>query len=249
MESLGRLLQKEKGSRGVLRRIRPVLKYAAALIIFCGCYFVYQWVDFSKNTPMSAHQEQRERVHMQLLPDGSEITLFGNSTFETLSYDEHSRSILLIGRADFSVVPSKVPFFVHTESGYFTKVLGTKFEVQDVAGKYRVAVERGRVSVGKGEDIVGILSKGDSLIAVGADLQLFVSSNSPLVFDGMKLADVLHTINRAYDTQVELADNLDGSEKCTASFERYLSVTEVVDVLCEMYGYTYTIEGRRIIIK
>jgi ferric-dicitrate binding protein FerR (iron transport regulator) len=121
--------------------------------------------------------------------------------------------------------------------------------VQDVAGKYRVAVERGRVSVGKGEDIVGILSKGDSLIAVGADLQLFVSSNSPLVFDGMKLADVLHTINRAYDTQVELADNLDGSEKCTASFERYLSVTEVVDVLCEMYGYTYTIEGRRIIIK
>lgn len=249
LELLHELLQNEKESRGIVYRLKPLMKYAAALVVLFGVYFAYQLTRPAEavSTVAWAAEDNIHTTHK--LPDGSEITLYGNSSFVVLEYGEQSRSILLHGEADFSVMPSKTPFFVRTESGYFTKVLGTKFEVRDITERYSVAVERGRVSIGKDEEILGVLAKGDSLVAAGSNIHLYSAETNPLVFDGMRLDRVLSTINQAYDTEVALANELDGHVKCTAAFEKDLSVTEIVDVLCEMYGYTYTIEGRRIIIQ
>lgn len=249
VEMLQRLLQDERKPKGVVRYITPFMKYAAVFAMLCGIYFVYQWAVTPIDGSVRILSGQGDNaLTSYTLPDGSELVLRGNSTFEVLEYTEQARKILLRGEAKFSVIPSKTPFFVQTESGYFTKVLGTKFSVQDVDGKYRVAVERGRVSVGNGEDILGVLAKGDSLVVDGA-VQLYSSVTNPLVFDSTKLGHVLAVINQTYDTNVELAENLDGNVKCTAVFEKDLSVTEIVEILCEMYGYIYAIEGQKIIIQ
>lgn len=245
---LHELLENEKKPQVV--RLRSLMKYVAAAILLLGVYFVYQWTRPNEALSIMANITVDTTYSIHSLPDGSEITLYGNSTYEVLEYGAHSRRIHLIGEASFVVMPSKSPFYVSTESGYFTKVLGTKFDVRStIANRYKVDVERGRVSVGKDDEVLGILSKGDSLVVNGNEIRLYSGESNPLVFDAVKLDRVLLTINQAYDTEVVLAEELNGNEKCTAAFEKDLSVTDIVDVLCEMYGYTYTIEGRRIIIQ
>ncbi len=250
VEMLHVLLEKEQRAKGTIgHKIRPFLKYAAVLLMLCGLYFIYPWEQQSADVhSFTSSVKDDTAVSKHQLPDGSEVVLYGNSTFEVLEYAEQSRTILLHGEADFSVVPNKIPFFVKTESGYFTKVLGTKFRVRDVEGRYRVAVERGRVSVGKGDDMFGVLCKGDSLVADG-NIQLYSVATNPLIFENVDLMHVVRSVNQAYDTEVALGEALDGQVKCTAVFEKHLSVIEIVDILCEMYGYTYTIEGQKIIIQ
>jgi len=249
VDLLHELLEKEKKTTGIVYRMKPLFKYAAILLMVCGAYVVYQWTQpSSDNTVLTSAIEQGRAVSRHLLPDSSEIILYGSSRFEVLEYTDKSRTVVLHGEADFSVVPGKTPFFVQTESGYFTKVLGTRFTVRDVRGKYSVAVEKGRVTVGRGEEILGILSRGDSLV-VDDEVHLYGAGVSPLVFDNVNLEYVLHTVNQAYDTEVRLAADLDGAVKCTAAFDKNLSIIEIVDILCEMYGYTYSINDHRIIIQ
>ncbi len=247
VESLHTLLERETKSKGILARLRPMMKYAAIFVLAGGLFFLYQWNQSVEEDVVLAHVE-KTHLSKHRLPDGSEITLYGNSTFDILEFSEESRTVLLHGEATFLVVPSKIPFYVQTATGYFTKVLGTQFTVRETTDSYRVAVERGRVFVGKGEETLGILSKGDSL-AVDGEVHLFSSEGNPLIFDNMNLEDVVRMVNQAYDTEVQLAASLDGKVKCTAVFEKQLSITEIVDILCEMYGYTYAISGHKIIIQ
>lgn len=246
VELLQLLLQQEQKSKGIIHLIKPLIKYAAVFVMLLGLYFAYQWVSTSDHSLLTNSRESTPITH--ILPDGSEIKLLANSSFDLLEYNERSRSVLLHGEAEFTVVPNKTPFFVKTKSQYFTKVLGTKFSVKNLTDKYQVSVQRGRVSVGRGEDILGILSIGDSLV-VDDHIHLYSSGANPLLFDGMKLKHVIHIINQTYDSDVQLAEDLDDNVKCTAVFEKHLSIVEIVEILCEMYGYTYTINKQKIIIQ
>lgn len=246
LELLQSLLKKEHKTKNINTLIKPLLKYAAVLVMLLGGYFTYQWIITPNHYFFPESKYASKTTH--ILPDGSEIILYPKSFFELVEYNNHSRSILLHGKAEFTVVPSKTPFFVKSESAYFTKVLGTKFIVQNGMDEYRVSVERGRVSIGKGEDILGVLAMGDSIV-IDDHIHLYSNKKNPLFFDSMKLSHVLDIVNKAYDSEVILAKGLDGSIKCTAVFEKHLSIVEIVEILCEMYGYTYSINAHKIIIQ
>lgn len=81
------------------------------------------------------------------LPDGSRMTLDGNSAAD-IALDAATRRVTLRrGRAFFEVTPDAARPFMVTAGEVETRVLGTGFAVDRGAGAVAVVVERGRVAV------------------------------------------------------------------------------------------------------
>ncbi|MBE8721201.1 FecR family protein [Sphingobacterium pedocola] len=219
---------------------------AAAVVLCLGLYATFN--NTGKQKPDDHAYYTNGTAKNYELPDGTHVELDANSQIEIEEFNEISRTVRLKGTATFVVKPGTAPFTVHTENGYFTRVLGTKFKVAEAVGQFAVQVERGKVSVGKGEETIAVLMKGDA-IKIDDQIELFSHKENPLVFDNTNLGDVITAVNRAYDAQIQLGTSVDKNLKCKATFEKDLSVTDIVDVLCELYGYSYTIEGDRIIIR
>ncbi|MEO1021076.1 MAG: FecR domain-containing protein [Bacteroidota bacterium] len=104
----------------------------------------------------------------QVLPDGSRITLNGNSSlsYRPVLFNYMHRKVQLEGEARFDVVPSTKAFVVNTEATSVT-VLGTQFTVSDWSDNTSlspvVRVFEGNVRVNTAEDEQNLLA-GDGVL-------------------------------------------------------------------------------------
>lgn len=82
------------------------------------------------------------------LPDGSTVTLAGNSAIR-LTFDGKQRHVrLLRGTAFFDVRPGLTQPFIVEAGSAWARVVGTRFDVQRHGDTVQVAVEHGLVDVG-----------------------------------------------------------------------------------------------------
>lgn len=250
---LDTLLKQEaiQEKKNLVVRFRPLLRYVAVLMLCFGVYALYQYQlggeQGENNIKGSIEYAHSDNAH--ILPDGSEILLDENSTLRVLEFNDSVRNVLLVGKATFTVVPAKTTFSVYTEAGYFTRVLGTKFTVDSRTTDLAVAVERGKVSVGKDSEVYGVLFKGDSMQIENTSPVLYSDVANPLVFENIRLGQVLTTVNQVYDAQIKLSSHIDPDILCQVTFEKDLSTIEIVEALCEIYGYTYSIKNSQITIQ
>jgi ferric-dicitrate binding protein FerR (iron transport regulator) len=196
-----------------------------------------------------------------ILPDGTTVILNHSST---ITYPEefagNNREITLSGEAFFYVAPNPLkPFIIKTANASIT-VLGTSFnvfayhnettvevvvktgQVEMIDRKKDGANTNGKVLLLPGEK--GVLDKLNGFIA-----KEVISNNNNLSwmthdveFDYTPLSEVVTTLNRAFNLQIELDENVDQNLRLSAAFSQQ-KPEYIVDVVAITLGLTVEKSG------
>lgn len=219
-------LDAEKALKAVKKRARvPLFEWrmvagvAAAMVLVAGLAF---WGRSNSTTTIVAYNQTREIQ----LPDGSMVSLAPGAE---LSFNqkrlsgEGKRKVRLEGKAFFDVEHVETrPFEISTPAG-FVRVLGTKFQVDDI--KHEVYVLSGKVFFAKnskglfdrdsGEEGV-ILTNGMSATLVdGAALPVINEAatgnqiawkRGTFIYDGQPLSLAIEELEEYYGKQIEIDD-------------------------------------------
>ncbi|GGH25496.1 FecR family protein [Sphingobacterium alkalisoli] len=124
----------------------------AALLILCLLGAIYLWKRSDMPVTLVSTETKKAEITKLILPDQSIVWLKGDSKlYYPENFTGQTREVELIGEALFEVVKDKKkPFIIHT-GDYFTKVLGTSFNlrVDPKDGKLDLSVLTGTVEVTK----------------------------------------------------------------------------------------------------
>ena len=192
------------------------------------------------------HATEIAEIRNVTLPDGSTVTLGPRSSIRVRYSDAERRVELADGEAFFDVVHDARPFLVDAGSS-IVRDLGTRFDVNRTDGSVRVSVLEGlvevtRTDVGKvmpprllkaGQRTEVVFAKssaspsapaGDTAVAAAAALPTLTAQASGawregrLVYDNVRLADLVADVNRYYAPGVSLSSPEVGNLRITAAF-------------------------------
>ncbi len=213
------------------------LKYAASVLIVVsaaiGIYFYQNQVE--EVTLASA-----DTLHEVTIPDGSAISLNGGASLEYATpFQNNERRVKLSGEAYFDVAISEEKPFVVEVGEAEVRVLGTRFFINRPSdNEINVQVEEGKVLFSYRE-LHQIIEAGETrtldlrnnLLVDQVDetgLSTFWK-NRKLVFNLTSLEEVIQTVNKAYDTTVQLDGSAEGcSLTVTFENEEFQNVMEVI---------------------
>ena len=238
------------------RYLAPLLAMAAslALVIWGAGWQPLRWVDDLGADLVSAPGEVRSVT----LEDGSQVTLDADSAI-AVHFDERERHVeLRRGAAYFSVRPADVPFAVAVAGGE-ARVLGTGFEVRQLAEGARVSVSHGRVAVrASAEDAAQVLTANQQLqFAAGqrGSLQAIDARQQTSWRDGRlsfyraPLGEVLDELRRYYPGRILLLDGDLAQRRVSGSFASQ-DPEAILDALQSVVGFQqHRLFGRLIVLR
>lgn len=224
-------LADEPAEREPARRIRPYARYfsiaAGLLVLLSSAFLLYRIVA----KPGNIHVKAGETSIVQVLPDGSKVTLAKGAEID---YPERftttGRNITLKGKAYFEVThDASRPFRVSCNAAII-EVLGTSFNVVTGTGQTEVDLTSGKVSVylaSKPESGV-LLASGEKAIVSPGDNQIKKSSSKDLNYMAWKTGDliftdatlryIVKTLNDYYGSSIQLSCPELAGCRLTASF-------------------------------
>jgi ferric-dicitrate binding protein FerR (iron transport regulator) len=207
-----------------------------------------------------------EQVQFKL-PDGSTVWLNAGSS---LTYPEefrrNRREIRLHGEAFFEVKRDTLkPFIVRTRN-FYTKVLGTSFNIKsfDQLGYINVTVLTGRVAVGALDSMDQITSALEYLTpnqqitfhtATAAysksmvdGAQLVAWRDGRLSFNGASMHELAVMLEKWFGVAVVLQHNHENACQVTANFAKNTSLRDVLESMKMSGSIEYSAKGRQVII-
>lgn len=202
------LSQKRHGRRSLRWKVAS----AAAVVAISFGYFMYEPVETIKASTAVA---ERKNI---TLPDGSRITLNGNSTLVYHSDFSENRELTLTGEAFFKVHRDTAhPFVVHTKQAGVT-VLGTSFNVNASDPAHtKVNVATGKVEVKNRSGQKAYLLPDDQAILSDENLvQSKVSAgiatawmDDVILLDKTSLSEMAKMLKIRFGTDIVIADDLE----------------------------------------
>lgn len=170
------------------------------------------------------------------LPDGSLVRLNPSSEIAfQKAYEDTVRRVRLKGEAWFDVVhlPEK-PFIVNTRH-LTTRVLGTRFSMNDYPedGQAAVYLQTGAVEIiPAGQPRPHVLHPGEYLVYDKATHQIHVSERKPpyLYFRNASLEEIRNSLERRFNIPIILEGV--SEERYTLEFDSTATVREVLETLC-----------------
>ncbi|WP_207423174.1 FecR family protein [Desertivirga brevis] len=251
------------------RKGLKVFYYAAASIAV-----ILTGLHFSKNPFKTSEKPPREYVYFHngagrrsklVLPDSSILHLNSESSVRfSKSFKEDIREIELSGEAYFEVVHNQEKPFIVSSGAIKTTVLGTSFNIKAFPDDRKVAVTvaSGKVGVSMastgGQKFLQFLLPGQQLDinTITGDYSFNTINttnatawkNSKLVLENQSLDEIATTLSRWYNIKTVLADPENTHSKYTAKFDN-MPLREVMDILVQLTGCSYTIQANRLIIN
>jgi len=234
---------------------------AASLLVLMGlsCFFY-----LSSEEVISKQYTTKSGEHAKVvLSDGTQIWLNAGSQLKyPAEFKGDTREVYLSGEAFFDVAKDKKhPFIIHTHK-MDTKVLGTSFNVQAYPdhATQEVSVLTGRVNVKStvteenvyvtpGQKVV-FKSKCNKMQAF-TDIPMNSISlwrKNIIVFEDAPLPEVIATINRNYNVNIQLENKNLNNLKISAYFKE-LPVDQVVALVCNIINANYKQESGNYIIR
>lgn len=180
------------------------------------------------------------------LEDGSVVRL--NSASKLIYpqvFQDSIREVTLEGEAFFEVVSNKDKPFIIRSNGVTTRVLGTSFNVRSLPDEpVAVTVASGRVRVSldtpspeEGTSEVILIKNQQAVAATGGlqrknvDLEKYLAwTQNKLVFDEVKMDEVVKTLERWYGVEITLENKQMGNCLLAAEFHEN-SLQEVLDLI------------------
>lgn len=266
------------GSARVARWPRALALAAcvSALIVAFVFYFqpsVHQHVPRTARATVSPHEISNDSPSDRRvdLPDGSHVTLSpGSSLRYTDTFNARDRRVSLLGRAFFEIFhnPEK-PFYVFANE-VVTKVLGTCFSVEAYPGgmDITVSVKSGKVSVythlksdsvlAESEKIIltpnqkAVYSRSDNkvsrMLVKNPDVVISQEEVKKIRFEGAAASEIFKALEKMYGVQIDFDESRFSNCFLTTSVKGD-DLYERIDVICEIIGAAYSVEGTTIVIK
>jgi len=200
------------------------------------------------------------------LKDGTTVFLnSGSSIFVSSDFGINNRTVKLSGEAFFHVHRDITrPFIIHTGK-LATTVLGTSFDINAYPedDQLKVTVATGKVKVeGTGRDgtkqllakdlvhnqaLVYHKIKDTHRIKISNADSISSWRSNHLIFDNASYPEIARTLSRWYGMDVELGKPAN-ARRFTLSFYNE-PVDRVLNVLSDLTGMTYTLQGKKVIIN
>ncbi|GAO43524.1 FecR family protein [Flavihumibacter petaseus] len=253
-------LQTDNGLKLGLKEL-GTLPGSPALITENGSVMV-RYISQQNNVPRQSqwHELVNPRGSKKInltLSDGTLVSLNAGSTIRyPAGFTGAIRVVELKGEAYFEVAKDKKhPFTVHTGSGD-VEVLGTHFNVNTSRfdSVMQVTLLEGSVKVshnGRSD----VLHPGEQ--AVVGDVidvsraveskQVLAWTNEEFNFTGMDLREILKEIERWYDVDITIAQNVP-EMRLSGILSRNLSVRQVLDIVSLSSGIQFTINNKIIMV-
>lgn len=195
------------------------------------------------------------------LPDGSSVLMNEGCelSYSPDQFEKGSRTVELKGEAYFDIKHDPTSVFQVKAGKVTTRVLGTAFNVNMKESKVTVTVTRGLVEVSE-DDRVYTKVRPDEQVTINTETSQFQTAalnaeqelswkNNYLIFDNITLNQVQRLIESHYDIDLVFTESALLNCRVTASFLNAEELSIVLKVLTEMTGATYSIEGKRVIVK
>ncbi len=158
------------------------------------------------------------------LPDGSKITLNGNSSIRhTESFGQgKKREVWMEGEGYFSVIHTRenTPFIVHIEDDLNVMVLGTEFNLSARKNKTRVVLNTGkiRINMKQGQETKKIDMSPGELVEFDNSNAYFIKKavnsdnysswkENKLIFDNTSFSEIAEILNHTFGLSVMVEDD------------------------------------------
>ncbi|WP_279052814.1 FecR family protein [Hoylesella timonensis] len=249
----------------VTNRLGRLLKYAAILTLPILLSLAVWWVTSYQNTKNIALTDfyvSQGRIGTLTLSDGTQVKLNSGST---LSYPQHfstfahSREVYLDGEAFFKVThQSKQPFIVHI-GNLKVKVLGTQFNIKAYPAEENITttLAQGKVLVYENKQAMTILPDEQVVYnRVNGMMKKQRVENydysqwmhGRLYFNQAPLKTIIADLQRRYNIRLNIASDVDLSQKYTMAFREDETIDDVMHVLCNISDHLHFTKQNNIII-
>lgn len=251
----------EKDGRKIFRS--KALKYciaaaAAAALFLTGAATSELVTGKRQETVLMASSEN---ISSYTLPDGSKVWLNKNSWLTyNQRFGKRTRQVALKGEGYFEVNrDERRPFIVKMQNNLDIKVLGTTFNACNYPSlnKAEVILRSGSVQVsdnGRNEYVILKPNQKFTWNEGSAEISSVNAMNCcrwfehRLVFDNVKLKDILENLSHKYQTEISLnVGNL--ADKHMSMTIRDESVEDILDILTTLLPIRWRYQGAEIIIE
>lgn len=202
-----------------------------------------------------------ENISSYTLPDGSKVWLNKNSWLTySQKFGKRTRQVTLKGEGYFEVNRDEQrPFIVKMQNNLDIKVLGTTFNACNYPSlnKAEVILRSGSVQVsdnGRNEYVIlkpnqkFTWNEGTAEISSVNAMNCCRWFEHRLVFDNVKLKDILENLSHKYQTEISLnVGNL--ADKHMSMTIRDESVEDILDILTTLLPIRWRYQGAEIIIE
>ena len=202
-----------------------------------------------------------ENISSYTLPDGSKVWLNKNSWLAyNQKFGKRTRQVALKGEGYFEVNrDERRPFIVKMQNNLDIKVLGTTFNACNYPSlnKAEVILRSGSVQVsdnGRNEYVILKPNQKFTWNEGSAEISSVNAMNCcrwfehRLVFDNVKLKDILENLSHKYQTEISLnVGNL--ADKHMSMTIRDESVEDILDILTTLLPIRWRYQGAEIIIE
>lgn len=202
-----------------------------------------------------------ENISSYTLPDGSKVWLNKNSWLTyNQKFGKRTRQVALKGEGYFEVNRDEQrPFIVKMQNNLDIKVLGTTFNACNYPSlnKAEVILRSGSVQVsdnGRNEYVILKPNQKFTWNEGSAEISSVNAMNCcrwfehRLVFDNVKLKDILENLSHKYQTEISLnVGNL--ADKHMSMTIRDESVEDILDILTTLLPIRWRYQGAEIIIE
>ena len=249
------------GRNPAVRQWQP-MRWAAAfvgtLLLAAGAYVAYR-----QAYPADVLQQTAfGKIQTLTLPDGSTVTLNGNSR---LRYSPHwqsgqTRHIWLDGEGFFRVTHQQhhEPFVVHLPNKLNIEVLGTQFNVMARESRARVVLSSGHIRLANASGQQLDMQPGELVETIGKSQQISHRRVDPtidaswqttrLTFDKASLADMVQRLKDTYGLEVVVSDPALLTQRFSGSVPNN-NVAVLTDGLARLFGLNIRRQGNIIFIN
>lgn len=234
-EKVNRQLEQPKKVISLPLRLTQIA--AIALLVLSTSFITWKLIEISGHVTFKTAQTEDSHPEV-VLPDGSKVALnHGSKLTYPKQFKGNTRVVRLSGEAFFEVTHNaEKPFIIQTKNAA-VKVLGTSFNVQayDSDETVEVFVKTGKVELMQtGSE----LAMNNKVLLLPGEKGTFNSITSRLLkevteksndmawltheieFDATPLNKVIETIERAYNINIDVDENVDLSLELTSTFNR-----------------------------
>ena len=231
---------------------------AAAALFLTGAATSELMTEKRQETVLMASSEN---ISSYTLPDGSKVWLNKNSWLAyNQKFGKRTRQVTLKGEGYFEVNrDERRPFIVKMQNNLDIKVLGTTFNACNYPSlnKAEVILRSGSVQVsdnGRNEYVILKPNQKFTWNEGSAEISSVNAMNCcrwfehRLVFDNVKLKDILENLSHKYQTEISLnVGNL--ADKHMSMTIRDESVEDILDILTTLLPIRWRYQGAEIIIE
>jgi transmembrane sensor len=256
-----RITQPQVEIRSLSRKLEPVLKIAALVLLCCSMIIIFRsrLEEVFDIRQYACATNNGSQITKTILSDGSIVWLKGKSKLTyPVKFKDNLRNVDLEGEALFEVAKDPAhPFVIHC-AGLSTRVLGTSFNIRHTSHKIEVHVLTGRVFLSSANSAAIILhpyqkavylelkktivKQVEPVIEVAS---LIKGTEYNMLFDDTPVEDVLERIEKKFEVKITLEKRKLDHNRITADFTDQ-SLLNTISMMSEAFNMDFRIDGQSV---